>query len=248
MYHELLHDAKALNLDDKAFRVLIDAMCFAAKSPMTLQRKGWLYHNEGFPVSLADFVRSLPMEPDNSPERIQKALDDLCSVGGSKHSFLTWDGKRKAWRVRNWRKWQEGILTEFSQNLAVIPPDSNPNIAAIDLDSDKRQETRKVSASRTPPVGKLTPEQNVVKQAAIDYFYQKLQRHTTLAKPRFPGGQAAKFFSDCIKDEYTETDFREITDWFFDERIKGDFSSANFSHYQAAFNAGCIAVQKRRGA
>jgi len=104
---------------------------------------------------------------------------------------------------------------------------------------------RESCRSRAKPRG-LTDEQNAVKQAAIDYFYEKLQAHTGLDKPRFPGGRAANFFAGCIRDGYDERDFREVTDWFFDERIRGDHSSANFGHYQASFNAGCIAIQKRR--
>jgi len=146
MYHELIHDAKALKLDDKAFRVLIDALCFASRAPALLQRRGWLYHHEGLPVGLDDFVRALPVKPENTPERIQKALDDLCALGGPKHSFLVWDGKRKAWRVRNWRKWQDGFVTEFCQNFATEQPGNGQEKTAIDV----RRKTKGGGAEKDP--------------------------------------------------------------------------------------------------
>jgi hypothetical protein len=83
-------------------------------------------------------------------------------------------------------------------------------------------------------------------QAAIDYFFGRLQRHTGLERPVFSGGQAARFFSSRLKAGDTLDDFTETIDEFFDRRIRGEHSAANFSLYQRAYNALCIAVQKRR--
>lgn len=83
-------------------------------------------------------------------------------------------------------------------------------------------------------------------QAAIDYFLGRLQRHTGLERPVFSGGQAARFFSQRLKAGDTLDDFRETVDEFFDHRIRGEHSAANFSLYQRSYNALCIAVQKRR--
>lgn len=84
------------------------------------------------------------------------------------------------------------------------------------------------------------------RQAAIDYFFGRLQRHTGLERPVFSGGQAARFFSSRLTAGDTLDDFRETIDEFFDRRIRGEHSAANFSLYQRAYNALCIAVQKRR--
>lgn len=84
------------------------------------------------------------------------------------------------------------------------------------------------------------------RQAAIDYFFGRLQRHTGLERPVFSGGQAARFFSSRLKAGDTPDDFKETIDEFFDHRIRGEHSAANFSLYQRSYNALCIAVQKRR--
>jgi hypothetical protein len=84
------------------------------------------------------------------------------------------------------------------------------------------------------------------RQAAIDYFFGRLQRHTGLERPVFSGGQAARFFSSRLEAGDTSDDFTETIDEFFDHRIRGEHSAANFSLYQRAYNALCIAVQKRR--
>ena len=238
------NDPKFIRLDDLAFRLLIIAFEFASAAPWDLQRRGWLYHNESFPVDAMDFQRCVPQ---HSLEEVETALDALCAVGGAKHTLLVWDGKRRAWRVRAWRKWQDGFARYFSK----APPKNRQETAAKSphktIDVRRKTEDNVSCRSRAKP-RKLTDEQNAVKQGAIDYFYERLQGHTGLDKPRFPGGRAAKFFTECIRDGYDADDLREVTDWFFAERIRGDHSSANFGHYQSSFNAGCIAAQKRREA
>jgi hypothetical protein len=85
------------------------------------------------------------------------------------------------------------------------------------------------------------------KQASIEHFFRRLQQHTGLEAPEFPGGQAAGFFTRRLRKGDTLEDLRETIDEFFDGYIKGDKSAANFAHYQRVYNALCIAVQKRRG-
>jgi len=84
------------------------------------------------------------------------------------------------------------------------------------------------------------------KQVAIDHFFERLQRHTGLASPEFPGGQAAGFFTRRLRKGDTLDDLRDTIDEFFDRYICGEQSAGNFAHYQRAYNALCIAVQKRR--
>jgi hypothetical protein len=141
MYHELMNDLKALSVDDKDFRVLFNTLCLAARAPKAMQRRGWLYINEHFPVSLEHIVQTMPNTPENTAERIQEALDRLCTIGGPQHSFLVWDGRRGAWRVRAWRKWQDGFVTEFSQGFAKKPPQNSRKTTAIDV----RRQTLDVS-------------------------------------------------------------------------------------------------------
>lgn len=85
------------------------------------------------------------------------------------------------------------------------------------------------------------------KQAAIAYYFERLQRHTGLESPEFPGGQAAGFFTRRLRKGDTLQDLKTTTDEFFDRYIRGDKSAGNFGHYQRVYNALCIAVQKRRG-
>jgi len=84
------------------------------------------------------------------------------------------------------------------------------------------------------------------KQAAIDYFLRRLQKHTGLAAPEFPGGQAAGFFTRRLRKGDTLEDLQDTIDEFFDRYIRGEKSAGNFGHYQRVYNALCIAVQKRR--
>ena len=119
------NDPKVSRLDDLGFRCLSLAFEFVNDTPWNLKRRGWLYHNEGFPVSAVDFQRCIPHHP---LEEVEAALGALCSIGGQKHSLLVWDKRRKAWRVRNWRKWQDG----FRRNFTAKPPQDRPDSTTID--------------------------------------------------------------------------------------------------------------------
>lgn len=83
-------------------------------------------------------------------------------------------------------------------------------------------------------------------QWALRYFYWRLQRHTNLPKPVMPFGRAGHFLKTRESEEDAE-DFRALIDEFFEHRIRGDKSSANWSLFESAYNALCIQVQKKRG-
>jgi len=91
-------------------------------------------------------------------------------------------------------------------------------------------------------------------QWALRYYYFRLRQHTNLPKPVMPFGRAAGFLAEREAETddsghllYDIHDFKDLVDEFFDHRIRGDKSSANWSLFESNWNALCIAVQKRRG-
>jgi hypothetical protein len=110
-----------------------------------------------------------------------------------------------------------------------------PDTVSTNTTQEQHNTTQLPSASRKrsrPRV--LTPEQDADKQAAIDHFFGRLQRHTHLKAPPFPGGQAARFFSQRLKAGDTLEGLKACTDRFFDRWIKPQ-SAAGFSHYQRVY-------------
>lgn len=81
----------------------------------------------------------------------------------------------------------------------------------------------------------------------IDYFFERLQRHLGMERPVFPFGRAGRFLRERVESaDDTAEDFRDLIDWFFDKRIRGDKSSANWSLFESAYNAGLLAVDRER--
>ena len=219
-------DAKICRLDDLSFRLLWVAFEFANAAPWRLGRQGWLYHNEGFPVAEVDFQRAVP---HHTAEEVKAALDTLCTLGGAKHTLLQRDEKRKAWRIRAWRKWQDGFARDFAKKA----PKKHRDSAAIDL----RPKTLDLSGADTPAgVGELQ-----------EYFLERSRRHTGLAKPPFPYPRSGDHFKMYLGPRY-EHSVKAITatiDYFFDHWIREKGGGA-FSHYQGQYLALCKAVQEGR--
>jgi len=244
MYDDELEDPKVGDLTDFEYRVWHALLRLCNRSPARQRERGYLYHSAHYPVEPRHIARAMGRDL----AEIKAALKRVCEIAGEDSLVLTEQiAGATVYRIRAWRKRQSNDPDpqdgpEIPKSSQKAPDLSRPYID-IDVDIDKD----KTSCRSGAKPRKLSDEQNAVKQGAIDYFYQRLQKHTTLEKPRFPGGQAAGFFTGCIRDGYDERDLREVTDWFFDERIDEEHSSGNFGHFQNAFNAGCIAVQKRRG-
>lgn len=81
----------------------------------------------------------------------------------------------------------------------------------------------------------------------VDYFYQRLQKHLNMERPVFPYGRAGRFLKERVEAaDDTFEDFKDLMDWFFEKRIRGDKSSANWSLFESAYNAGLLAVDRER--
>jgi len=81
----------------------------------------------------------------------------------------------------------------------------------------------------------------------VDHFYQRLQKHLGMERPVFPFGRAGRFLRERVESaDDTADDFKALIDWFFDKRIRGDKSSANWSLFESAYNAGLLAVDRER--
>jgi len=210
------NDPKICRVDDLAFRLLCLSFEFANDSPWKLGRQGWLYHNVSFPVTELDFQRCVP---HHTIEEVKTALDTLCAIGGAKHSLLLWDGKRHAWRVRNWRKWQDGFARDFTKK----PPEIHRDSSAIHPHKtiDVRRETvDKTSCRSRAKPRKYTDEQYALGMEAAEYAMEAAKDHTGFEEPsgyRFP--QFLSFFCQRAKLADSLQDCKDCVDEYF-RRLK----------------------------
>jgi len=212
------NDPKFIRLDDLAFRLLIISFEFASVAPWDLQRRGWLYHNESFPVDAMDFQRCVPK---HSLEEVETALEALCTVGGAKHTLLVWDGKRRAWRVRAWRKWQDG----FARYFAKAPPKNRQEPAAKsplkNIDLRRKTEDKNTSCRSRSKPRKYTDEQWNAGKEAADYAMEAVRNHTGLEAPS--GYKFAQFLGLFCERLKAEDDLQECKDSIdeYIRRLKG---------------------------
>lgn len=76
-----------------------------------------------------------------------------------------------------------------------------------------RTRTRRAAAAAAPRSVKLTPEENRLKQFAVDYLHQRVREFTGLAEPPgYSDAAAARFFAERARAGDTEADFREGVD------------------------------------
>jgi len=149
------------------------------------------------------------------------------------------------------RKWQDHqSIRHFPKKGTNVP--CPPLDVFENLSAKTRSNFRIIADSLPAPVAvavAVGSDTNVSAdvRAAQDYFFSRLQDHTTLAKPVFSWGQSGRFLKQrLVEAEDTLQDLKDTIDEFFDRYIRGDKSAANFGHYQRVYNALCIAVQKRR--
>jgi hypothetical protein len=68
-----------------------------------------------------------------------------------------------------------------------------------------------------------------------------LQSHTHLEKPEFPGGQAAKFFSQRLRAGDSMDGIVACIDWFFEHWLSSN-GAGNFGHFAQKYNGIAKAV------
>lgn len=280
MYEEILDDPKLDRLSDLAFRCLFLAMAFCSRTPdWKKRREGWLYHSEGFPVDSRDFYRRVAPETHQKPTTIsdvENALDSLCSVGGER-SLMAKDGDSGAFRLRRWRKWQDGLVAEFRRETAENTPEPNQEPAKNPPHIDYRQETLDVRQngsceehpSQVPPKKKrkapqYTLEENAWKADRLKHWDLCLKHYYNGQSVEFTEGpHAAKFFvqmarkgkqDGALVDKAISSYFREKADsrkWQRERAAKtGEEPKAvavRFSEFVSKFDDQMAKVLERMG-
>ncbi len=149
------------------------------------------------------------------------------------------------------RKWQDyqKLHHTGAPSCPIPPPDIFAKLSENTQELFQKLEGESARAVAVAVASATEADASAVnpKQDAIAYFFGRLQKHTGLESPEFPGGQAAGFFTRRLRKGDVLQDLTDTIDEFFDRYIRGEKSAANFGHYQRVFNALCIAVQKRRG-
>ena len=136
VYESILDDPKLdpSRISDRAFRVFFLALAFASRAGWKDRRAGILCHPDGLTVTSADFMRRV----SGSEQDVEDALDLLCTLGGADHSLLIRESG--VYRVRNFRKWQDGLAGDFRrveeqpraenrQDSAETPPENRRDSA-----------------------------------------------------------------------------------------------------------------------
>ena len=201
---------------------------------------------------MADNFGLLPNRPgviardtDIDEHRVRDRLDVLAEHG----TIIPYqEGGADYFAVRKWQDYQK---VHYLGKPSCPLPD---NETLLKL-SQKTRETIETFAKENVRAVAVAVAVDTVQDAnassnpiktGLDYFFERLQNHIGIDRPVMPFGRAGRFLKQRVAAGDTADDFRELTDWFFDKRIRGDKSSANWSLFESAYNAGCLAVDKQR--
>jgi hypothetical protein len=212
---------------------------------------GVLADNYGlFPAGLAGIAEKLGIDAHAVQDRLDILIETQVLIPYE-------DDGRHFYAFRRWQDYQH--VKYPGMPACPIPPDNIlPNLSTA-----SREALLSIRGKLSGASGKKSPRAVVVVvdtgipaanasgvspvKTGVDYFYQRLQKHLGLERPVFPFGRAGRFLRERVEAANdTAEDFRDVMDWFFDKRIRGDHSSANWSLFESAYNAGCLAVDRER--